>query len=114
VDADATAFVLVLIPERLPILESTKAIAALEQFGIHVAGLIVNRVLPDGPIGEFLEERREQEKEYLRQIDDQFSKIDRIRIPLFPRDVGGLEPLRELGAYLDGDPSQGGAPISAA
>jgi arsenite-transporting ATPase len=102
-DAETTAFVIVLIPERLPILESTKAIAALEKFGVPLAGMVVNRVLPDGPIGDFLEERREQEKEYLREIDERFSAVPRIRVPLFPRDVGGLDRLREVGAYLSGD-----------
>jgi arsenite-transporting ATPase len=99
-DEGATAFVLVMIPERLPILETRKAVAALEKFGVPIAGLVVNRVLPDGPVGEFLEERREQEREYLRQIDDDFSRVPRIRLPLFPRDVGGLEPLRELARHL--------------
>ncbi len=102
-DKESTAFVLVLIPERLPILESTKAAAALEKFGVPLAGVVVNRVLPEGDIGEFLEERRTQEQEYLRQIEELFSRVPRIRVPLFPRDVGGLEPLRELGAYLYGD-----------
>jgi arsenite-transporting ATPase len=100
-DAEATAFVLVLIPERLPILESIKAVAALEKFGVPLAGIVVNRVLPEGPIGEFLEERRTQEQEYLREIEERFSQVPRIRVPLFPRDVGGLEPLRQLGEYLD-------------
>jgi len=99
-DTEAVAFVLVLIPERLPILESTKAIAALREFGVPVSGLVVNRILPEGPIGEFLEERREQEKDYLRQIEERFASIPQIRVPLFPRDVGGLAPLREVGAYL--------------
>ena len=99
-DPEATMFLLVLIPERLPILESAKAIAALEQFGVPIAGLVVNRILPDGPIGDFLEERREQEKTYLRQIELQFKDKLQIRVPLFPRDVGGLEPLRQVGSYL--------------
>lgn len=99
-DEEATMFLLVLIPERLPILESAKAIAALEKFGVPLAGLVVNRVLPDGPIGEFLEERRVQEKAYLRQIEEQFKHTLQIRVPLFPRDVGGLEPLREIAGYL--------------
>ena len=99
-DAESTAFLLVLIPERLPILESIKAVAALKQFGVPLAGLVVNRVLPDGPIGEFLEERREQEKAYLRQIEEQFRQVPQVRVPLFPRDVGGLEPLRQIGQYL--------------
>jgi arsenite-transporting ATPase len=104
-DPEAVAFLLVLIPERLPILESTKAIAALKEFGVPVAGLVVNRVLPEGPIGDFLEERREQEKEYLRQIDERFRDVPRIRVPLFARDVGGLEPLRQVGAYLFAEPT---------
>jgi len=99
-DAESTVFLLVLIPERLPILESAKAIAALEQFGVPLAGLVVNRVLPEGPIGEFLGERREQEKAYLRQIETQFKHVPQIRVPLFSRDVGGLDPLREVGKYL--------------
>jgi arsenite-transporting ATPase len=99
-DPEAVAFVLVLIPERLPILESAKALAALKEFGVPIAGLVVNRILPDGPIGEFLEERREQEKAYLRQIEERFKSVPQIRVPLFPRDVGGLEPLRQMGTYL--------------
>lgn len=99
-DADVVAFLLVLIPERLPILESAKAIAALEKFGVPIAGMVVNRVLPEGPIGEFLEERRDQEREYLRQIERQFRHIPQVRVPLFPRDVGGLEPLRRIGQHL--------------
>jgi arsenite-transporting ATPase len=99
-DAESTVFLLVLIPERLPILESAKAIAALEKFGVPLAGLVVNRVLPEGPIGDFLEERREQEKAYLLQIEQQFRKVPQIRVPLFRRDVGGLEPLRQLSKYL--------------
>lgn len=99
-DADSTAFLLVMIPERLPILESIKAVAALEKFGVPLVGVVVNRVLPEGPIGPFLEERREQEKTYLRQIEEEFSRLPQIRVPLFPRDVGGLEPLREVAEHL--------------
>jgi len=99
-DAESTVFLLVLTPERLPILESAKAIAALEQFGVPLAGLVVNRVLPDGPIGDFLEERRRQEKEYLKQIEERFRSVPQLRVPLFRRDVGGLEPLREVATYL--------------
>src|SRR5687768_998698 len=42
-----TAFVLVLIPERLPIEETARTIAQLDDAGVRVAGLIINRVLPE-------------------------------------------------------------------
>lgn len=99
-DSDQTAFVLVLIPERLPVLETGKAVEALGRFHVPVAGLVVNRLLPEGPLGEFLEERREQEQHYLRQIEQGFRKLPRVRVPLFSRDVGGLDALRQVGEHL--------------
>jgi len=90
----------VLIPERLPVLETGKAVEALGRFHVPVAGLVVNRLLPEGPLGEFLEERREQERHYLRQIEKGFRKLPRVRVPLFSRDVGGLDALREVGEHL--------------
>lgn len=99
-DREVTAFILVLNPEKLPILESQKAIEALAEFKVPVLALIINRVLPPGPLGPFLEERRSQEATYLEQIDRLFPRIDRIRVPLLPRDVQGLDALRAFGRRL--------------
>src|SRR5690606_17365329 len=46
-DSERCGFILVLIPEKLPILESRKALESLEAFEVPVLGLVVNRVLPD-------------------------------------------------------------------
>lgn len=100
-DREKTAFIMVLIPEKLPILETQKALEALSRHRIPIAGLVVNRVLPDGPLGEFLERRREQESEYLERIDRLFADYPRIRVPLLQRDVDGVESLREVGRYLE-------------
>lgn len=99
-DSATTGFILVLIPEKLPILESEKAIEALTEYHVPVLGLVVNRVLPDQPLGDFLESRREQEAEYLRQIDTKFASLPRLRMPLLPRDVEGVEGLRSIGDWL--------------
>ena len=99
-DRDATAFVLVLIPERLPVLETRRAVEALERFHVPVVGLVVNRVLPEGPLGEFLEQRRDQERAYLEEIGRHFRGMPTVRVPLFARDVGGLEALREVAGYV--------------
>ena len=42
-----TGFVLVLIPERLPIEETARAIAQLDDAAVRVGTLVVNRVLPE-------------------------------------------------------------------
>jgi|TARA_B100001971_G_scaffold214631_1_gene253257 arsenite-transporting ATPase len=100
-DPKITAFILVLIPEKLPILESEKTHAVLRQHKIPVAGLVVNRTLPENQVlGEFLESRRSQEAEYLEQIERVFSKLPRVRIPLLSRDVQGINALREIAQHL--------------
>jgi len=99
-DAKATAFVLVLIPEKLPILESAKALEVLRSHDVPVAGVVVNRVLPNEPLGDFLESRRAQEAEYLTRIDRDFRGLPRVRIPLLPSDVQGLASLREVARHL--------------
>ncbi|MEC9015294.1 MAG: ArsA family ATPase, partial [Gemmatimonadota bacterium] len=100
-DPEITAFILVLIPEKLPILESEKTHTVLRQHKIPVAGLVVNRTLPNNQaLGEFLESRRSQEAEYLGQIDRTFSKLPQVRIPLLSRDVQGIDALREIAQHL--------------
>jgi len=95
-----TAFLLVLIPEKLPILESQKALAALRQGQIPVAALVINRVLPETASGDFFETRRHQEAAYLRQIQRDFRQLPHFQVPFFAKDVQGVEALRQITQYL--------------
>jgi len=99
-DTSVTAFVMVLIPEKLSVLETEKAVKVLKEHRVPIAGLVVNRVLPEAPLGEFLESRRTQEGEYLDWIDRSFRAYPRVRVPLMRRDVQGVEALREVARYL--------------
>jgi arsenite-transporting ATPase len=105
-DAEVTAFILVLIPEKLPILESTKTLEVLRRHKVPVAGVGVNRVLPEGHLGDFLESRRDQEAQYLQRVERTFSPLPRIHVPLLSRDVQGVESLREIGRHLMGSAGQ--------
>lgn len=96
-DRAVCAFLLVLNPDRLSLLETVKAHKILERVSISVAGLVVNRVLPDEADGEFLLARREQEGLYLEEIDRTFASLPRVRVPLLPGDVHEFETLRRLG-----------------
>jgi arsenite-transporting ATPase len=99
-DAETTAFVLVINAERLPILESKKALAVLTKFDVPVSAMVVNRLLPDYAEGEFLRERRVQEREYRDEIDREFSALRRVHVPLLPHDVHGINTLRRIGRIL--------------
>jgi arsenite-transporting ATPase len=103
-------FLLVLIPERLPILESRKALQSLREFSVPVLGLVINRVLPDQPLGDFLESRRQQEADYLAQIDAFFPDLQKVRVPLLQRDVTGEESLRSIASMLFAGGSTGRVP----
>ena len=74
VSGRTTGFVLVLIPERLPIEETARALAQLDEAGVRVGASIVNRVLPDTSSDAFLTSRRRQERVYLDEISGALSR----------------------------------------
>ncbi len=100
-DPERTGFLFVLTPERLPILETARAVAALEAVKIPVAGTLVNRVIPDEADGDFLRARRTQEASYLARIDAELGHLPRPRLPWLPTDVQGLATLEELADRLE-------------
>lgn len=92
-DSNKTGFGFVLIPERLPIIETEKAIQQLNQHHLHIRTLIVNKVLPKHADGGFLEKRRKQEQDYLQQMDRTFADQSLIHVPLFEEDISDMDKL---------------------
>lgn len=86
-DEKETGFIFVLNPERLPILETKKALELLHKYHLHVKTLIVNKILPEEADGEFLLERKKHEKKYVELIEETFTKQQLIYIPLFRQDI---------------------------
>ena len=95
-----TGFVLVLIPERLPIEETARALAQLDEAGVRVGALVINRVLPETSSDTFLTARRNQERVYLDEIGARFASYPRIQIPQLERDVYGLASLERVSKFL--------------
>jgi len=99
-DRKRTSFVLVMLPERLVIEETSRAAELLADTGIDVGGLVVNRVLPDDLEGEFYLSRKAQERTYLDEIDRRFKRFPRVIVRQLPRDVYGADPLARISAQL--------------
>lgn len=93
-------FVLVLIPERLPIEETARAAHLLEESHIAVAGVVVNRVLPASAEGAYFRARKAQERVYLDEIGRRFSAWPVVEIPQLESDVHGLAALERVGRHL--------------
>ncbi|HEX9726965.1 MAG TPA: ArsA family ATPase [Gemmatimonadales bacterium] len=97
-DTAQTAFVFVVVPERLPILETERAVQALERHGIPVGAVMVNRVLPAEAAGDFMARRRARERAYLERIRTAFGRHEIVYVPLQEADVVGITMLRDLAA----------------
>ena len=90
---ELTGFIFVLNPERLPILETKKALELLHKYHLHVKTLIINKILPEEADGEFLLERKKHEKKYLELIKETFPEQQHILVPLFSQDIISKEQL---------------------
>jgi arsenite/tail-anchored protein-transporting ATPase len=99
-DTETTALIFVLTPERLPILETRRAMDALAAFELPVRGLVVNRLLPDEAEGTFLARRRQGERRYLEQIAATFTEVPRVHLPLLAEEIEGLPALDRVAAHL--------------
>jgi arsenite-transporting ATPase len=116
-DHSRTAFVLVTIPEHLPIEETADAARLLEDIGVHVGGLVVNQVEPDVPdvedgellgsreVHDYLDRRRSlktQEQAYLDEIERRFANLPRVRVHKQGHEVYGLASLEVVGREILG------------
>ncbi|MCH4826452.1 MAG: ArsA family ATPase [Planococcus sp. (in: firmicutes)] len=95
-----TGFIFVLNPERLPILETKKALDLLHNYQLHVKTLIINKVLPEEADGEFLRERKKHEKKYMQQIEETFSTQKLVYVPLFSQDIISKKQLALFSEYF--------------
>lgn len=95
-DPSTTALLYVLIPEKLPILETQRAVKTLQEESVPVGGIFVNRVLPSHADGEFLAVRRQQEAQRLQEIEGAFNRLPLFKVPLQPTDIQGVEQLRSV------------------
>ncbi|MPZ86645.1 MAG: arsenic transporter [Nitriliruptorales bacterium] len=98
--ADA-AFWLVLIPERLAIEETARALRTLEDHDLTVSGLIVNRVLPDEGEGAFLRARLVQQRERMAELAQRFPTRPLLSVAHAAREISAPEDLPDIARQLD-------------
>lgn len=101
-DRERTGFLFVLTPEKLPILETVRAIDSLSDADIPVEGAVVNRVMPpvEGAGSDFWAARYQRQQRHLDDIGQQLSGVDRIELPLMEDDVQGVEAIQAFAGRL--------------
>jgi arsenite-transporting ATPase len=99
-DPRRTAFVFVVIPERLPIWETEKAVEALSKHDVPVGAIVVNQVLPAPAAGAgddpLFAARRERQAAYLARISQSFGDWPVLRVDLQDADPVGVDALGRI------------------
>ncbi len=115
-DPAKTDFRVVLVPEELSVRESERLLDRLEQFGVPVGTVVVNRVMQDpGEVAdlgddivapnhtdcEFCKRRWDVQRGALDRSQELFMNHDVRRVPLFAEEVQGEKLLRIVAACLE-------------
>ena len=121
-DPAKTDFRVVMIPEEMSVVESERLVARLDEFGIPVNTLVVNRVMegvadvtgegaagidpdwvvePNPDTCEFCARRWEVQQNALREATDLFRAREVKRVPLLANEVRGEAALRVVAACLN-------------
>jgi arsenite-transporting ATPase len=93
------ALSMVAIPEALAVCQLDDVIEELARYDLRISRLIVNNVVQavDSP---FLEQKRSQQQPHLECLRERHGGLPIVEIPLFPREVRGVERLRAVGQLL--------------
>jgi len=102
-DGTQTTVRLVMNPEKMVIKESMRALTYLNLYGINVDQVVINRVFMDDIDGHYMEEWKSIQHNYIEQIERSFAPIPITKVPLFRREVLGLEMLKQVGDMVYGD-----------
>lgn len=92
-------FTLVTIPEALAVQQLEGTFRELGKYGLRVRRMIVNNVVKYED-SRFLQARARQQRPYLKEIHGKYRDMEILELPMFPREVKGLERLREVEKLL--------------
>lgn len=94
---------LVMNPEKMVIKESMRAMTYLNLYGITVDRVIINRIFPEDKDSGYLNDWKRIQHKYVGEIHDAFAPIPISKVPMFSKEVVGLDALRLMGTEVYGD-----------
>ncbi|MBM3459568.1 MAG: ArsA family ATPase [Armatimonadetes bacterium] len=102
-DPDRASARLVLTPDRVALSETRRAWAWTCLLGMNVDGIIVNRVLPDRELPEWLTAWRARQQEILSEAAHSFADLEVLQAELRAEEVLGVPALLAFGRALYGE-----------
>jgi arsenite/tail-anchored protein-transporting ATPase len=99
---------IVLNPEKMVIREAQRTFTYLNLYGYATDLIISNRLIPSGVTDAYFSTWRNSQARYGQMVEDAFSPIPILTVPLFDSEVVGPDMLRRMAhaIYGDRDPSE--------
>lgn len=102
-DSKTTEFVPVTIPEPMSIYEIERLVQLLENARVPVNSVIANRIIIEDNKCHFCLARKEEQEKYVKEIEEKFVSYNLLKMPLFPKEIRGVEDLTLYGEILFGE-----------
>jgi len=107
-DPQKSSVRLVLNPEKMVIKEAQRTFTYLNLFGFATDLIISNRIIPERVEDSYFAAWKGIQEKYGLLVEEAFSPLSILKVPLFDQEVIGLDMLRRMAdsTYGDEDPTQ--------
>ncbi len=95
-------FVIVTIPEALAVEQLDGILGEFNESGLKIERLVINNVIRDLS-SDFLRSRAEQQNRYIDRLHTRYPDIKMVELPMFPREIKGIDRLKDIQAKLYGE-----------
>ncbi len=102
-DSEQSSIRLVVNPEKMVIKEAQRSLTYLSLFGYYTDAIVCNRILPDSVVDKYFAGWKDSQKRYHKLIEEAFSPLSILDVPLLEQEVVGLPMLKRLGKLLYGE-----------
>jgi arsenite/tail-anchored protein-transporting ATPase len=105
---DISSIRLVVNAEKMVIQEAKRTFTYLNLYGYFTDLVVCNRLIPDSVVDPYFAKWKQVQAGYRETIEQSFSPIPVLNVPLFDHEMVGVSNLRDMGTVLfgDKDPSQ--------
>ncbi|MBU2635122.1 ArsA family ATPase [Patescibacteria group bacterium] len=97
--SEATEFMMISIAEEMGVREMGDLSQSLEKLNLSYNYIVLNMIRPASRC-RFCLAKRESQERYITKVKKEYPKKEVVLVPLFPYDIRGTEPLKELSKFL--------------
>jgi arsenite-transporting ATPase len=103
---EITSIRIVVNPEKMVIKEAQRSFTYLNIYDFNIDAVVVNRVIPDDVTDTYFSVWKSIQKKYHQAIRESFSPLPLFHVPLFEKEIVGIEMLKRMGdeLYKERDP----------